>query len=231
MSVTPPASIPHILFIKTEEEFTQKAAQDLKDTGYLAIILPDIQQAIADWESYQPSMIILERGRAGDIGVKFIRRLRSRGHRIWVVMLVDRETLEERIACLEAGADDYVLKPYRSESFLKLVRFYLQPSEVNKEHLQFGDLVLDLTSRRLLLLGRAIDLTMKEFELLKYLMANPTEILTRDQIISNVWGYDFQGESNIIEVYIRYLRLKIESEGHRRLIHTVRGVGYVLREP
>jgi len=231
MSVPPTASIPHILFIKTEEEFTQKAAQDLKDAGYLAIILPDIQQAIADWETYQPSMIILERGRAGDIGVKFIRRLRSRGHRIWVVMLVDRETLEERIACLEAGADDYVLKPYRPESFLKLVRFYLQPSVVNKEHLQFGDLVLDLTSRRLLLLGRAIDLTMKEFELLKYLMANPTEILTRDQIISNVWGYDFQGESNIIEVYIRYLRLKIESEGHRRLIHTVRGVGYVLREP
>jgi DNA-binding response OmpR family regulator len=142
MSVPPLASIPHILFIKTEEEFTQKAAQDLKDAGYLAIILPDIQQAITDWESYQPSMIILERGRAGDIGVKFIRRLRSRGHRIWVVMLVDRETLEERIACLEEGADDYVLKPYRSESFLKLVRFYLQPSEVNNEQLQFLDFVL-----------------------------------------------------------------------------------------
>jgi two-component system, OmpR family, response regulator NblR len=231
MSVTAIAPIPHILFIKTEEDFTQKAARDLKDAGYSPIILPDIQKAIADWESYQPSMIILERGRAGDVGLKFIRRLRSRGQRIWIVFLVDRETLEERIACLDAGADDYVLKPYRAESFLKLVRFYLQPSETSKEQLQFGDLVLDLSSRRLLLLGKAIDLTMKEFDLLKYLMAHPTETLSRDQIIENVWGDDFQGESNVIEVYIRYLRLKIEHEGHRRLIHTVRGVGYVLREP
>jgi DNA-binding response OmpR family regulator len=231
MSVTAIAPIPHILFIKTEEDFTQKAARDLKDAGYSPIILPDIQKAIADWESYQPSMIILERGRAGDVGLKFIRRLRSRGQRIWIVFLVDRETLEERIACLEAGADDYVLKPYRAESFLKLVRFYLQPSETSKEQLQFGDLVLDLSSRRLLLLGKAIDLTMKEFDLLKYLMAHPTKTLSREQIIENVWGDDFQGESNVIEVYIRYLRLKIEHEGHRRLIHTVRGVGYVLREP
>lgn len=231
MSVTAIAPIPHILFIKTEEDFTQKAARDLKNAGYSPIILPDIQKAIPDWESYQPSMIILERGRAGDVGLKFIRRLRSRGQQIWIVFLVDRETLEERIACLDAGADDYVLKPYRAESFLKLVSFYLQPSETSKEQLQFGDLVLDLSSRRLILLGKAIDLTMKEFDLLKYLMAHPTKTLSREQIIENVWGDDFQGESNVIEVYIRYLRLKIEHEGHRRLIHTVRGVGYVLREP
>lgn len=228
VSTLPP---PPILLIKTDESFTSQAIQDLKEHGYLPIVLSDLQQAIANWESFKPAMILVDRRRMGDSDLKLLQRLRSKGLRIWVIFVVEWETVDERVACLEAGADDYVLKPYRAESFLQLVRFYLQPAETSKEQLQFGDLVLDLTSRRLLVAGKAIDLTMKEFELLKYLMAHPTEILTREQIIENVWGVDFQGESNVIEVYIRYLRLKIEQEGHRRLIHTVRGVGYVLREP
>ena len=96
--------------------------------------------------------------------------------------------------------------------------------------MHFGDLVLDLTTRQVLRQNRAIDLTMKEFELLRYLMSNPHTVLSREEIIENVWGYDSKGESNVIEVYIRYLRLKIEGEGQKRLIQTVRGVGYVLRE-
>lgn len=222
---------PQILLIKLDEDFSQQAAKDLQAAGYAPTILGDLQQAIAYWESYQPSMLLLDRARMGDAGTKFIRRLRNRGHRVWIVVAFEGETIDERVACLELGADDYVLKPYRPESFLNLVRFYLQPADTNKEQLQFGDLVLDLSSRRLLLQGKAIALTMKEFDLLKYLMAHPQTVLTREQIIENVWGDEFQGESNVIEVYIRYLRLKIENEGHRRLIHTVRGVGYVLREP
>jgi DNA-binding response OmpR family regulator len=105
-------------------------------------------------------------------------------------------------------------------------------TEVNpQEQLRFGDLVLDLTTRQVIKGDRTIDLTMKEFELLKYLMSNPRQVLTRDGILENVWGYDYRGESNVIEVYIRYLRLKLETEGQKRLIQTVRGVGYVLREP
>jgi OmpR family response regulator NblR len=141
-----------------------------------------------------------------------------------------RETVEDRVACLEAGADDYFLKPYRSETFLQMVRLYLEPDAGVTEQLRFGELILDLTTRRAMRGGRTIDLTMKEFELLKYLMSHPREVLTREQILENVWGYDFMGESNVIEVYIRYLRLKIEDEGEKRLIQTVRGVGYVLRE-
>jgi OmpR family response regulator NblR len=141
-----------------------------------------------------------------------------------------RDTVDDRVACLEAGADDYVLKPYRSEEFLQLVRLYLQPDTPSTEQLRFGELVLDLASRRAIRNDRYIDLTMKEFELLKFLMEHPREVLTREQILENVWGYDFMGESNVIEVYIRYLRLKIEDESGRRLIQTVRGVGYVLRE-
>jgi len=147
-----------------------------------------------------------------------------------VVLLMARDTVEDRAACLEAGADDYFLKPYRSEEFLKLVRLYLQPDQAGVEQLHFGDLALDLSTRRALRQNRAIELTMKEFELLKYLMEHPREVLTREQILENVWGYDFMGESNVIEVYVRYLRLKIEDEGEKRLIQTVRGVGYVLRE-
>ena len=113
---------------------------------------------------------------------------------------------------------------------MNLVRLYLKPDVDTSEQLRFGDLILDLATRRAINNERVIDLTMKEFELLKYLMEHPREVLTREQILENVWGYDFMGESNVIEVYIRYLRLKIEDESQKRLIQTVRGVGYVLRE-
>lgn len=156
--------------------------------------------------------------------------LRTAGARVPVLMLMARDAVDDRIACLEAGADDYFLKPYRTEDFLRLVRLYLQPDATSTEQLRFGDLVLDLNTRRAMRQNRVIDLTMKEFELLKYLMEHPREVLTREQILENVWGYDFMGESNVIEVYVRYLRLKIEDEGEKRLIQTVRGVGYVLRE-
>ena len=145
-------------------------------------------------------------------------------------MLMARDSFGDRVACLEAGADDYFLKPYRPDNFMKLVRLYLKQDFDSSEQLRFGDLILDLATRRKINNGRAIDLTMKEFELLKYLMEHPREVLTREQILENVWGYDFMGESNVIEVYIRYLRLKIEDESQKRLIQTVRGVGYVLRE-
>ena len=144
--------------------------------------------------------------------------------------MMARDTLDDRVACLEAGADDYFLKPYRSDEFLKLVQMYLQPSEAGAEQLRFGELMLDLTNRTASRNGRVIGLTMKEFELLKYLMEHPREVLAREQILENVWGYDFMGESNVIEVYIRYLRLKIDGKDDKRLIQTVRGVGYVLRE-
>jgi OmpR family response regulator NblR len=152
------------------------------------------------------------------------------GNRSPILVLMARDTVDDRIACLNAGADDYILKPYRAEDFLKLIRLYLKPDIEATEQLRFGDLVLDIGTRRAIYKNKAIDLTMKEFELLKFLMEHPREVLTRDKILENVWGYNFMGESNVIEVYIRYLRIKIEEEGQKRLIQTVRGVGYVLRD-
>jgi two-component system, OmpR family, response regulator NblR len=230
MTTVTPVLNPCILLIQTDETFTRRASQDLREAGYTVAIALDIDKAWLEIESLQPAMIVLDRTLAGEAGLKLCCRLRKGGDRILILMLVERETVEERVTALETGADDYLLKPYHSREFLQIVSFYLHPAETTKEQLRFGELVLDLTTRRLLLDGHAIDLTMKEFELLKYLMSHPKEVLSREQILENVWGYDFQGESNVIEVYIRYLRLKIENEGQKRLIHTVRGVGYVLRE-
>jgi two-component system, OmpR family, response regulator NblR len=221
---------PCILLVGIEETIAKPAGTDLKDTGYYPVIVPTIERAFAEFDKLQPAMLLLDHQTGGKEILTFCQQLRSLGSRVYIILLVERETLEERLACLEAGADDYFLKPYDSRSFLRLIRFYLQPSDTVKEQLRFGDLVLDLATRRLSYRTKNIDLTMKEFELLRYLMAHPREVLTRNRILENVWGDEFQGESNVIEVYIRYLRLKMEAEGQKRLIHTVRGVGYVLRD-
>jgi two-component system, OmpR family, response regulator NblR len=166
-----------------------------------------------------------------DSGLDLCSRLRQRGIRTPVLLMMNREEVSDRVACIESGADDYFLKqPYRSDNLLKMVQFYLKAEVTSQDQLRFGDLLLDLGTRQALRNTRSIELTMKEFELLKYLMEHPREVLSRDQILENVWGFDYVGESNVIEVYIRYLRLKIEDEGEKRLIQTVRGVGYVLRE-
>jgi DNA-binding response OmpR family regulator len=203
----------------------------LQAAGYYCEIDLNPSQLLSKFKELAPAMVVIDQSWADNSGLLCCRQIRNLGSRIPILVLIEEEIVEERVACLEAGADDYILKPYNRESLLDLISLYLK-TEVNvQEQLRFADLVLDLTTRRLLKGDRTIDLTMKEFELLKYLMSNPRKVLTREEIIENVWGYDYRGESNVIEVYIRYLRLKIETEGQKRLIQTVRGVGYVLREP
>jgi len=230
-SPAPVEQVPCVLFVQTDERFAERASLDLKEAGYTPVVVSDLNKGLRQFDLLQPAMVVVDCSLAGESGLKLCREIRQMGNRVPVVMLMSGESVDDRVACLEAGADDYVLKPYRPETFLQMVQVYLQPPESAKnEQLRFGDLVLDLSTRHALRNGRAIDLTMKEFELLKYLMSHPREVLKREQILENVWGYDFMGESNVIEVYIRYLRLKIEGEGEKRLIQTVRGVGYVLRE-
>ena len=217
------------ILLLTDNIYAQQASVDLQSLGYL----PIVQQAENGWQelsSFQPVMIIIDRALTGKFGHNLCRQLRSTGSRIPVLMLVERETVAERVACLSAGADDYLLKPYHREQLIEQINLYLQPHDNIREQLRFGELILDLSTRQAIRQEQVIDLTMKEFELLKYLMSNPEQILTREEIIENVWGYDYRGESNVIEVYIRYLRLKMESHHHKRLIQTVRGIGYVLRE-
>jgi OmpR family response regulator NblR len=221
---------PCVLVIESDESLANQISLDLKESGYDALVASDAASAWQYLDERKPALIVLDRMLAGESGLTLCKNIRSTGTGSSMLVLMARDTVDDRVACLEAGADDYFLKPYRSEDFLKLIRLYLQPDADTTEQLRFGDLVLDLATRRAIYHGKAIDLTMKEFELLKFLMEHPREVLTREQILENVWGYDFMGESNVIEVYIRYLRLKIEEEGQKRLIQTVRGVGYVLRE-
>ncbi|WP_036483524.1 response regulator transcription factor NblR [Myxosarcina sp. GI1] len=218
------------ILLLTDSMFARQASMDLQAAGYSTAI-ERVEKGWQQLSELNPAMVVLDKSWTGKSGLNFCHQLRSSGTRIPILMLIERETIEERVACLEAGADDYLLKPYKKEALLELVYLYLQPATEVKEQLRFGKLVLDLSTRQAIRNGSAIDLTMKEFELLKYLMSNPGKVLSRDEIIENVWGYDYQGESNVIEVYIRYLRLKIETKEQKRLIQTVRGVGYVLREP
>ncbi|MCU0566895.1 MAG: response regulator transcription factor [Oculatellaceae cyanobacterium Prado106] len=221
---------PQVLVIETDEVLAKHMSADLQEAGYDTTIAHDAASGLRQARDLQPALIVVDRMLSGDSGLSLSSSLRSTGTRAPVLLLMVRDAVEDRVACLDAGADDYFLKPYRSEEFLKLVRLYLKTDVPSTEQIRFADLLLDLATRRASRGDRMIDLTMKEFELLKFLMEHPREVLTREQILENVWGYDFVGESNVIEVYVRYLRLKVEEEGEKRLIQTVRGVGYVLRE-
>ncbi|WP_107670879.1 response regulator transcription factor NblR [Cyanothece sp. BG0011] len=221
---------PCILLVQLDHNFNQRICPELQEAGYTPIIINDIRQTIENVTIHQPAMVVINCHPNDNTGLTLCTQLRQLQKSLILIMMINTETVEERVACLEAGADDYLLKTDYSPALLKLVRFYLTPPKVVKEQLQYSDIVLDLTTRQLFINNKPIDLTMKEFELLKYLMSHPQKVLSREKILENVWGEEFQGESNVIEVYIRYLRIKIENEDHKRLIHTVRGVGYVLRE-
>jgi OmpR family response regulator NblR len=222
---------PCVLLVKTDEKFTQQASIDLRTAGYTTVLVSDLAQGLKQLPKINPAMIVLDYTMTQPEGVNFCREIRNQARQVSLLLVVEQATVAQRVLCFEVGADDYLEKPYHSDQFLQLVHLYLKPKQKNTERLCFGELVLDLNNRRLVRKGQAIDLTMKEFELLKYFMSHPDEVLTREQILENVWGYDCQAESNVIEVYIRYLRRKIENEGKKRLLQTVRGIGYVLREP
>ena len=224
------ATTPDILLIQSDMSLNQQMSVDLMEAGYVIHSVSKGPQALEQIAIKKPALIVVDRMLAGESGLTLCSTLRENGVPVPVLLMMTKDTLSDRIACLEAGADDYFLKPYRSDDFLRLVQLYLKPEQTGTEQLRFADLTLDLSTRQVIRQERVIDLTMKEFDLLKYLMENPREVLTREQILENVWGYDFMGESNVIEVYVRYLRLKIEKDGDKRLIQTVRGVGYVLRD-
>ncbi|MEM7064160.1 MAG: response regulator transcription factor [Cyanobacteria bacterium P01_B01_bin.77] len=221
---------PCVLLVEANEDLAHDVSNDLRESGYIPLVATTIDSGMQEVRNRQPALIVVNRMLAGESGLDLCQQLRSQGDRTPMLLMMARDNLDDRVACIESGADDYILKPYRSEEFLALVSAYLQPSENGIEQIVFGELTLNVTNRQALRGSRVIDLTMKEFELLKYLMEHPREVLTREQILENVWGYNFMGESNVIEVYIRYLRLKIDGDGEKRLIQTVRGVGYVLRE-
>ncbi|NER04681.1 MAG: response regulator transcription factor [Okeania sp. SIO3C4] len=221
----------NILVVEDEAKLAQFIELELKYEGYQVTVANDGFAGITMAREIKPDLIILDWMLPGLSGLELCRRLRTTGDKVPIILLTAKDDVSDRVAGLDAGADDYVLKPFSVEELLARVRAHLtRTQEPNPDLLMFEDLSLNRGTREVYRGNRAIELTAKEFDLLEYLMAHPRQVLTRDRILETVWGYDFMGDSNIIEVYIRYLRLKLESNDEKRLIQTVRGVGYVLRE-
>jgi two-component system, OmpR family, response regulator NblR len=220
----------NILLIADDGALAERIYVDLFKAGYQVATAKDIHQSREYLAGSTTQAVVIDRELNGQTALAFVRELRNHGHTMPIVLLVESNRLNDRLSCLESGADDYLPKPYLASELLRLLGFYLQNLPLTDQKLVFDDLVLDLDTRQAVRGQRSIELTAKEFELLRYLMQHPGETLTREQILENVWGYDAGGESNVIEVYVRYLRIKLQEGGEKRLIQTVRGFGYVLRE-
>lgn len=220
-----------ILLVEDEERLARFIELELSSEGYNINVAHDGLTGLTMAREAPPDLLILDWMMPGMTGLEVCRRLRATGSKVPVILLTAKDEVSDRVAGLDAGADDYVVKPFSIEELLARVRAHLRRNhEENPDLLQFADLTLNRRTREVFRNGRIIELTAKEFDLLDYLISHPRQVITRDQILEKVWGYDFMGDSNIIEVYVRYLRLKLEENGERRLIQTVRGVGYVLRD-
>ncbi|WP_319423256.1 response regulator transcription factor [Pleurocapsa sp. FMAR1] len=221
----------HILVVEDEPKLAQFIKMELEFEDYQVTHAADGFAGLSAAREIQPDLILLDWMLPGISGPEICRRLRQTGDKVAIIILTAKDEVSDRVLGLDAGADDYVVKPFSIEELLARVRANLRrEQEEETDLIQFSNLTLNRSTREVFRDRRSIELTAKEFDLLEYLLSHPRQVLTRDQILERVWGYDFMGDSNIIEVYIRYLRLKLEEQQEQRLIQTVRGVGYVLRE-
>ena len=224
-----------ILVVDDERAVRESLRRALELEGYEIELAGDGVEALTTLakDETQPDAVILDVLMPGVDGLEVCRRLRATGNRVPVLMLTARDEVESRVSGLDAGADDYVTKPFALEELLARVRALLRRTTNGDgvaEVLGFADLQLDLGTREVRRGNRQIELTRTEFALLELFLRNPRQVLTRSIIFERVWGYDFGFASNSLDVYIGYLRRKTEAGGEPRLIHTVRGVGYALRE-
>ncbi|MBF4547838.1 response regulator transcription factor [Corynebacterium afermentans subsp. lipophilum] len=227
-----------ILVADDEQAVRESLRRSLRFNGYDVVLAVDGEDALDQIRIEQPDLTILDLMMPKLDGLGVCRTLRSSGYDGPILMLTARDGVSDRVAGLDAGADDYLPKPFALEELLARVGSLLRRtrSEARKAtgkdqtRLQFEDLVMDTSTRDVTRGGRAISLTRTEFALLHLLLQNPRHVLARQTILEEVWGYDFPTSGNALEVYIGYLRRKTEAGGESRLIHTVRGVGYVLRE-
>lgn len=189
-------------------------------------------EGLRDMMLYEPDLVILDVMMPEVDGLEVCRRMREGGSNVPVLMLTAKDEICDRVKGLDNGADDYLVKPFALEELLARVRALLRrrKDQKGKSHqLAFADIIMDLHTREVQRSGVLIELTAKEFELLHLFMQNPKRVLSRDLIMEKIWGYDYSGESNVLEVYIAMLRQKTEEKGKKRIIQTIRGTGYVLR--
>ncbi len=220
-----------ILVVDDDPALRTALDRALKLEGYRVSFAHDGRQALQLMTGGSQDAVILDLGLPLMDGLEVCRRVRERGDRTPVLMLTARDAVTDRVEGLDAGADDYLVKPFALDELLARLRALLRRTTATPSEavLKFGDLVLDLQTMEVRRGGRELQLTRTEFRLLELLMRSPRVVLTRSRIFEEVWGYDFGASSNALEVYVSYLRRKLEAEGEHRLIHTVRGVGYTLR--
>ncbi len=224
-----------ILIVDDDEKIISMLRRGLAFEGYEVMTASNGEQGLNKMMESDPDLVILDVMMPKVDGWEVCRRIREAGSSVPVLMLTAKDDIKDRVKGLDNGADDYLVKPFALEELLARVRALLRrkSSETEVESVSrqvaYEDLVLDLDMRQVIRDGHTIELTTKEFELLHLFMLNPKRVLTRDTIMEKIWGYDFSGESNVLEVYVAMLRQKTEEFGGKRIILTVRGAGYVLR--
>jgi two-component system response regulator MprA len=222
----------HILIVDDDNRVTNALRRTLAYEGYQVSITANGEGALSIVRTRPPDLVILDLMLPGIDGLEVCSRLRSAGDGLAVLMLTARDAVADRVAGLETGADDYLVKPFALEELLARVKALLRrrnPPDITREVLDFEDLELDTATRQAKRGNRLIDLSTTEFELLSIFMRNPRMVLTRSLLMDRIWGSDFEGGPNVLEVYIGHLRTKLEQQSEKRLIQTVRGAGYVLR--
>jgi len=222
-----------ILLVEDEEKLARFVELELTHEGYQVEKAFDGRTGLELAEKGGFDLLLLDIMLPGLNGLEVLRRLRREGSGVPVIMLTARDAVMDKVTGLDMGADDYVTKPFSIEELLARIRAALRKQTVQKKEdslLSCADLTVDVSRHRVTRGGREIELTGREFSLLQFFMENKTIVLSRDQLLEKVWGYDYLGETNVVDVYVRYLRGKIDEGFEPKLLQTVRGVGYVLRD-
>jgi DNA-binding response OmpR family regulator len=221
----------HILLIEDEKEIARFIELELSCEGYKVEVANDGMQGLMAARQNNPDLIILDRMLPQINGIEICKRIRQNSD-VPIIMLTAKVEYSDRVEGLDAGANDYLVKPFNLDELLARVRVQLRNSKtINKTRFQFLDLILDTQTREITRRENKIMLSPKEFDLLLLFMNSPKHVLNREKILESIWGWDFECEDNVLEVYMHSLREKIEIANSPRILHTVRGVGYVLREP
>ena len=220
---------PKVLVVEDDQPIRASIRRALAYEGYAVSEAEDGESALDIIRLSPPDLILLDLNLPGIDGIEVCRRIREAGDVMPIMMITARDAVSDRVVGLDSGADDYLVKPFDLAELTARVRAALRRHEPGPERLTVGDLVVEVEAMQATMSGRPIEFTALEFRLLEYLSRNDSIVLSRDRILSAVWGLDVETSSNIVDVYIGYLRTKLEEGGEPRLIHTVRGAGYVLR--